>query len=217
MSCKDTKKDIIQVVKKSAYSVVKKHESIIPVQKKYQSKIDEWREYENLNEFLQQYFSISPNDAVNNSRELNDLTKSLNDSIKPTFLENPAFNARINLLYNETLRLYDMSSIPAIRATEINEQVSKILSSYSSVNSKINTLIKQDELENNLEGTNLDDVKANATKVEPTTDIPFSTLKKPTPSKSKKMKFFEMERFQEKKRTAQKTKKEKQDVKKNNN
>ena len=113
-SCINKKTDAIQEIEKPESSRVKKHDQLASIQSKFQLDIDTWKEYENLAIFLQQYTSISPNNALNNSRELNDITKSLIDSIKPQFLETPAFKARINLLYNETLRLYDMSSIPAV-------------------------------------------------------------------------------------------------------
>jgi hypothetical protein len=97
---------------------------------------------------------MSPNEALNNSRELNGLTLSLRDSIKPVFLETPAFSARVNLLLNETLRLYDLSSIPIIKPQQVNDQVEKVLNSFSSINSKINTIILQSNLESEVVDVN---------------------------------------------------------------
>ena len=149
-SCNDDTTTAKKVVDKPEASRVKKHKQVSKIQSKFQTDIDTWIEYENLTIFLQQYLSISPNDALNNSRELNDITKSILDSVKPQFLETVAFKARVNLLYNETLRLYDMSSIPAIKATEVNHQVANILNAFSSVNFKINTILTQSELEKNI-------------------------------------------------------------------
>lgn len=146
-SCNGKNKTTKDVIKKPESSRIKKHTPTSKIKTKFQIDIDSWTEYENLSTFLQQYTSISPNDALNNSRELNDITKSIIDSVKPKFLETDAFNARINLLYNETLRLYDMSSISAIKANEVNDQVANILNAFSSVNSKINTILTQNELE----------------------------------------------------------------------
>lgn len=146
-SCSQSKENTEQAIEKPESSLVKKHTSILQVKKQFQPKIEDWKEYDVINNFIQQFVTISPNEALNNSRELNGLTKSLQDSIKPNFLETPAFNARINLLFNETLRLYDLSSIPAIKPHQVNEQVGKVLSSYSSMNSKINTIILQSNLE----------------------------------------------------------------------
>jgi hypothetical protein len=147
ISCNDGKKNSKQTIKKPQSSEIKKHKKVSKIQANYQPEIEEWQEYENLSVFLNQYTSISPNDALNNSRELNDIAKSLVDSLKPAIFETPAFNARVNLLYNETLRLYDMSSIPAIKANEVNNHIDKILNAFSSINLKINTTLKQRELE----------------------------------------------------------------------
>ena len=149
-SCNDTTPTATKVVEKPEASRVKKHNQVSKIQSKFEMDIDSWIEYENLAIFLQQYTAISPNDALNNSRELNDITKSIIDSVQPQFLETAAFKARLNLLYNETLRLYDMSSIPAIKATEVNHQVANILNAFSSVNFKINTILTQSELEKNV-------------------------------------------------------------------
>lgn len=146
-SCNDKTTTAKKGIDKPEASRIKKHKQVSKIQSKFQMNIDSWVEYENLRTFLQQYTSISPNDALNNSRELNDITKSIIDSIKPQFLETSAFKARINLLYNETLRLYDMSSIPAIKANEVNHQVANVLEAFSSVNFKINTILTQNELE----------------------------------------------------------------------
>ena len=43
-----------------------------------------------------------------------------------------------------------MSSIPAIKAAEVNHQVANILNAFSSVNFKINTILTQSELEKNV-------------------------------------------------------------------
>ena len=147
ISCNDGKKKSEQAFKKPQSSQIKKHEKPSKIQAKYQPEIEEWQEYEDLSVFLNQYTSISPNDALNNSRELNEISKRVVDSLKPVIFETPAFNARVNLLYNETLRLFDMSSIPAIKANEVNNHVDKILTAFSSINSKINTTLKQRELE----------------------------------------------------------------------
>ena len=149
-SCNQSKKDSKQIVEKSESSIVKKHDPLLAVNLQYISKIEDWKEYEIINNFIQQFANITPNEALNNSRELNGLTLSLRDSVKPIILENSAFNARINLLLNETLRLYDLSSIAVIKPQQVNEQVDKVLHSFSSLNSKINTILLQSNLDNDI-------------------------------------------------------------------
>jgi hypothetical protein len=145
--CKNKQEQVAEVLKKSEFRTEIKHGQFENIKANAVKKIDDWQEYDAVNDFLSQYKSISPSEALNNSRELNSLVESLKDSVKPEFLELDAFNARVNLLYNETLRLNDMSAISSIRYDEVNEQVSKVIHAFSSVNSKINTLVQQADLE----------------------------------------------------------------------
>lgn len=182
LSCNDGKINSKQAIKKPQLSQIKKHVKISKIHAKYQTEIEEWQEYENLSVFLNQFASISPNDALNNSRELNDLAKNLVDSLKPVIFETPAFNARVNLLYNQTLRLFDMSSIPAIKANEVNNHIDKVLNAFSSINSKINTTLKQRELELSVEDINY---KKEISKKKTSTEF---DIKKFTPRSKKKIK-----------------------------
>ena len=113
---------------------------------------------------------------------MNDLAKNLVDSLKPVIFETPAFNARVNLLYNQTLRLFDMSSIPAIKANEVNNHIDKVLNAFSSINSKINTTWKQRELELSVEDINY---KKEISKKKTSTEF---DIKKFTPRSKKKIK-----------------------------
>ena len=212
-SCNNKKTDATEEIDKPMSSRIKKHAQIATIKSKFQVDIDAWTEYENLIVFLNQYMSISPNDALNNSRELNDITKSLNDSIKPQFLETPAFKARVNLLYNETLRLYDMSSIPAIKATEVNNQIDKVLNAFSSINFKINTILKQRELEGDVKDVNFSREVVHKKLIK---DPEIKTLKpllkeklpkKKVAKKTKKMMFFEDDLLKKKKNSLRKRKK----------
>ena len=182
LSCNDGKINSKQAIKKPQLSQIKKHVTISKIHAKYQPEIEEWQEYENLSVFLNQFASISPNDALNNSRELNDLAKNLVDSLKPVIFETPAFSARVNLLYNQTLRLFDMSSIPAIKANEVNNHIDKVLNAFSSINSKINTTLKQRELELSVEDINY---KKEISKKKTSTEF---DIKKFTPRSKKKIK-----------------------------
>ena len=225
-SCNDTTTTAKKVIEKPEASRVKKHKQVSKIQSRFEMDIDSWIEYENLTVFLQQYTSISPNDALNNSRELNDITKSIIDSVQPQFLETAAFKARLNLLYNETLRLYDMSSIPAIKATEVNHQVANILNAFSSVNFKINTILTQSELEKNItepdfkrnipENLNINSSNTYRTPIKKNLSIKESQKNKKSEffKKSKQTLMLEEEYLEEKKNKQQKLFKSKK--KKNN-
>ena len=146
-SCGTSSQEVKKEIKKSEFTISQKHEPVLIVNRSAAKKIDEWNEYRSVKEFLTQFESISPNEALNNSRELNGLVEVMKDSVMPEFLDKPSFKARVNLMHNETLRLYDMSSISAIKHSEVNAQVVKILEAFSTINSKINTLIQQEELD----------------------------------------------------------------------
>ena len=219
LSCNDGKINSKQAIKKPQLSQIKKHVKISKIQAKYQTEIEEWQEYENFSVFLNQFASISPNDALNNSRELNDLAKNLVDGLKPVIFETPAFNARVNLLFNQTLRLYDMSSIPAIKAHGVNNQIDKVLNAFSSINSKVNTTLKQRELELSVEDISFKKETSNKnsnTEVSIKKFTPRSKkkttskrdLKKNFSKKSQKKRFFEKDLLKEKKKNNLKRKKD---------
>lgn len=151
VSCEDDKASKSDTIKKSDFSKEQNHMVIDPLTGGAAKKVDHWQEYIAVKDFLNQYSSITPNEALNNSRELNNLVKALKDSVTPNFLDSHSFAARINLLHNETLRLFDMSSISAIKSFEINDQVLKIMEAFSSLNSKISTLVQQANLEAQLD------------------------------------------------------------------
>ena len=97
------------------------------------------------------YYNVSKLEALNNAKELSDLVKVMKDSIKLDKLDKINVIARFNVLYNETLRLADMTTIPSITEDEVRDEVKKIIDLYSSVNSKINTIYKAEELQENLD------------------------------------------------------------------
>jgi len=123
-------------------------ETLIPKAKKA---VSEWKEYRNVDEFIIKYYNISNMEALNYAKELSDLVQLMKDSIRIEELKGLNMMARFNVLHNETLRLADMATIPSISSEEVKEEVGKIVEVYSSVNSKINTIYKAEELQNSLE------------------------------------------------------------------
>ena len=188
-----------QQEKKPLLSIVKTHAKIIPVKSAFKSKLNEWKEYQNLSEFIKQFAQTSSNEALSNSKELKDLIKSVIDSVKPKILETPAFNARVHVLYNEGLRLADMSKISAIKAPEVNAQIDKVLVAFSSLNKKINTVFSQKKFEEQLfdENINIDEsfIRLDTTKIDSVSKKNILTVEeelfkkdiKPTLLKKKKL------------------------------
>jgi hypothetical protein len=110
-----------------------------------------WKEYQNLDEFIESYYNISIYDALNSATELESLVKLMKDSIRVENLKNDSFKARLNVLHNETLRLVDMATISSISNDEVASEVNQILELYSSINSKINTVYKAKSIQDSLE------------------------------------------------------------------
>jgi len=119
-------------------------ETLLPESKK---KTTNWVEYQQLDELLTGFYSISPSEALNLSKELSTITQQLKDSVKIDRFKQPDIQIRINVLNNNVLRLNDMASIPAINPKEVNEEIQKILEAFSALNSKINNITNQEKLE----------------------------------------------------------------------
>lgn len=113
--------------------------------------LDNWKEYEDVDEFLLNYYSITTLEALADAKELSELVKLMKDSIRVEKLQRQNIIARINVLHNETLRLADMATISSISKEEVKEEVSNIVSIYSAINSKINTIYQAESLQNALE------------------------------------------------------------------
>jgi len=110
-------------------------------------KVENWKEYAQLDLFLEKFYSISPKEALNLSQELTTSTKQLKDSISIDRFKQPDVSIRINVLHNSALRLADMSSIPKINPLEVQDETKNILDAFSALNSKINNLTKQEKIE----------------------------------------------------------------------
>ena len=216
-SCSKSQTTTTKTIEKPTSSIAKKHDEIITIDQKFESKIEAWAEYENFTNFIKRYITISAEDAINNSRELNLLTKSLNDSIIPKFLETPAFNARLNLLLNETLRLYDMSSIPSIKTSEVDNQVTKVLEAFSSVNSKINTIIQQIELDAAIDDVDFNKERYDTTEIFEKPKEPEQNIQKKLFKRTQKIKLQKDDFSKKKKSISEKTLKKKKTIKKKDN
>jgi hypothetical protein len=136
---------------KPLLSVVKRHAAIKKIDTAFNKEVIEWEEVQTVNNFLARFKKVSPNEILSNALELNDLVKSLIDSVKPQPFNTDSFNARLNILYTETLRLADMNSISAIKADEVNLQIEKIIDAFSAVNSKINSVLAKRRFEDAIE------------------------------------------------------------------
>lgn len=119
-------------------------ETLIPEAK---NKIENWKEYQQLDELLTDFYSISTNEALNLSKELSTTTQQLKDSVKIERFKQPDISIRINVLHNYALRLNDMTSISTINSAEVKTEIQNILDAFSALNSKINNITNQEKLE----------------------------------------------------------------------
>ena len=148
ISCKKTteKKEVDTSAVAEMREVVQhpEHEKILPL---FQPEIDIWNEYGILKSFLSRFKKASPKEVLSNSVELRDLVKAMKESVKPEIFNNPSFETRVNIMFNESLRLADMNTIPAITAKEVNTQIDKIFEAFGAINAKINTTFSKKKFE----------------------------------------------------------------------
>jgi len=152
MGCIPSPKDENQTIDNTVESknIEHKNTPFVTVKPNFQKELENWSAYRNVNLFLEKYNTISPNDALNNALELQELTLTFKDNIDLDILKIPSFQARLNVLHNEVLRLSDMTFISAIKADEVNKQVEKIVTVFSSTNDKINTVFTKKKFESEI-------------------------------------------------------------------
>lgn len=127
-------------------SMIKSEKPITRLNSKSEELIATWPEYQKFDELITQYQEISMNEALLNSVELSALAKELRDSIRVEKLNIPEVKIRLNVLYSETLRLADMSTIPTITEMLVVEENNNVIDAYSALNIKINNMNTQDQL-----------------------------------------------------------------------
>ena len=127
-------------------SMIKSEKPITRLNSKSEDLIATWPEYQKFDELITQYQEISMNEALLNSVELSALAKELRDSIRVEKLNIPEVKIRLNVLYSETLRLADMSTIPTITEALVAQENNNVIDAYSALNLKINNMSSQDQL-----------------------------------------------------------------------
>ena len=131
-------------------SIAEIHTATENVLSTYLKEVKDWNELQDIDSFFVKFRKITPNEALSNAIELKDLIKRLKDSVKPEKFKIPSLTARINILYNEALRLADLTRIGAIKAQEVNTQVDKTMAAFSNINTKINSILAKIRFENEI-------------------------------------------------------------------
>jgi len=127
-------------------SAIKSEKPITRLNSKSEELVATWAEYQKFDELITQYQEISMNEALLNSVELSELALQLRDSIRVEKLDLPEVKIRLNVLYSETLRLADMSTIPTITEALVAQENNNVIDAYSALNLKINNMSSQDQL-----------------------------------------------------------------------
>lgn len=177
-SCGNKKQQTQEIEQeKPLLSVVKKHTSPKSIKPLFLKEVENWQELNAVNTFLKKFEKVSPNEALSNALELRDLVKSLKDSVIPVIFDTSSFNARVNVLNNEALRLADLTFIPAIKIEEINLQVDKTIAAFSAVNSKINTILSKKRFEDAID-VKVDFIGIDSTKIDSVSKKSINDIKK---------------------------------------
>lgn len=124
--------------------------SKVELDSKAKKAVENWGEYRKMDEFIQQFQDISKTDALFNANELSELAQQLKDSIRIKKFEIPEIRIRLNVLHNESLRLADMATIPKITEIEVQNENENILNAFAALNLKINNIINQETLNEDL-------------------------------------------------------------------
>ncbi len=109
--------------------------------------VETWTEYQNIADFIPQYYKTTTKESLFNSQRLAELTQQLKDTIRIEKFDIPSFRIRLNVLNTIALRLADMDSIPSITNKEIIQENTNITNAFSAVNDKINFIINKEQLE----------------------------------------------------------------------
>jgi hypothetical protein len=115
-----------------------------------QKTVQEWSEYQNISELIPKFYNTTTKECLINSHLLSQLSQQLKDSIRIDKFNIPSFRIRLNVLHSESMRLFDMDSINSIKNSEIIQENKNIISAFNSINSKINSIITKEKLNNDL-------------------------------------------------------------------
>lgn len=167
-SCGNKKKEAVNIIKETpSLTIAVQHHSLKKIKKVFEKEpaIENWKELQAATLFIYKFEKVSPTEALSNALELRDLIEDLKKNEIPEIFDLDAFKARLDILDNEVLRLADLTLIPAITTKEINQQIDKTIDAFSSVNSKINTILLKKQFEEEID-VNLDFIGLDSTKID---------------------------------------------------
>lgn len=116
--------------------------------------IDSWQEYDKVEQLISEFYNISTDQALQKSTELAKATQQLRDSVRVDRFLQPDLQMRLNVMNNIALRLSDMNTIAQIDAKEISDEVGNLMQLFSSINRRLNNIVRQEALEKELKPFN---------------------------------------------------------------
>ena len=139
-----------EVTQTESSSILKADEPIVQLNAKANSLVSNWPEYTKFKDLISRYQEISMTEALLNSEELSELALQLRDSVRVEKLNIPEVKIRLNVLYSETLRLADMSTIPTITEDLVAEENNNVINAFSALNLKINNMNLRESINDEL-------------------------------------------------------------------
>ena len=112
--------------------------------------VSSWDEYQKVEELIREFYNISTDQALQKSSALADATQQLRDSVRVDRFKEPDLQMRLNVMNNIALRINDMNSIAQINPREISEEVGNLMQLFSSINRRLNNIVRQEALEKEL-------------------------------------------------------------------
>lgn len=151
-SCNQKTNSLDNKEKKDTTSVVKKsYTKTVFLSENARKEIVDLKYFDEFEKILDRFYHSNPEEIKLNTTDLNEVLVRLKDSITIEKINRPDVKARFNILYNESLRLLDMSSISTISQVEINHKVKNIIDAYESIITKINQVYLMNANEENVD------------------------------------------------------------------
>ena len=138
------KKDTTAVVQKSYTKTVFLSENA-------RKEIVDLKYFDEFENIMDRFYNSNPEEIKLNTTDLNEVLGRLKDSITIEKINRPDVKARFNILYNESLRLLDMSSISTISQEEVDHKIENIIYAYESIITKINQVYLMNANEENVD------------------------------------------------------------------
>lgn len=150
-SCNQTPKETEKETVQDTISVVKKtYTKSIFLSENARKELVDLKYFDEFEKTIERFYNSTPEKIKLNATDLNEILVRIKDSITIEKINRPDVKARFNILYNESLRLLDMSSINSISNEEINSKIENIIYAYESIIAKINQVYLMNDNEENV-------------------------------------------------------------------